>query len=52
MTRHDTGGLQEYVKKESATEIGNKSVTQKKKSSEQPKRDLEGSEAGGLQKLC
>ena len=44
MTRHDTGGLQEYMNKEQATEIGNETVTQKRKSSELPKRDLEGSE--------
>ena len=43
VTRHDTGGLQEYLNKESATG-GNQAVTQKKKSSELPKRDLEGSE--------
>ena len=35
--------LQEYVNKEKATEIGDEVVTQKK-SSELPKRDLEGSE--------
>ena len=42
-----TGGLQEYVNKKSATEIGDEAVTQKKKnkeSSEFPKQDTEGSE--------
>ena len=29
VTRHDTGGLQVYVNKEQATEIGNETVTQK-----------------------
>ena len=43
MTGHDTGGLQELVNKEKGTERGNEVVTQKK-SSELPKRDLEGSE--------
>ena len=47
MTRHDTGGLQEYGNKETATEICNEVVTQKKKSSVLPKRDLEGSEVQG-----
>ena len=46
MTWHDTGELQEYVNKEKATGIGNEVVTQKK-SSELPKRDLEGSEVQG-----
>ena len=46
MTRHDTGGLQEYGNKEQATEIGNEVVTQRK-SSELPKRDLECSEVKG-----
>ena len=46
VTRHDTGGLQEYVNKEKATEIGYDVVTQEK-SSELPTRDLEGSEVQG-----
>ena len=46
MTRHGTGGLQEYGNKEQATEIGNEVVTQRK-SSELPRRDLEGSEVQG-----
>ena len=44
MTKHVTGGLQAYGNKETATVIGNEAVTQKKKKSELPKRDLEGSE--------
>ena len=39
-----TGGLQGYEKKKTATEIGDEGVTQKKKSSELPKQDIEGSE--------
>ena len=41
--RHWKGTLdwQEYVNKESATEMGNEAVTHKKKSSELPKQDLE-----------
>ena len=46
VTRHDTGGLQEYVNKEQATAVGNEVVTQRK-SSDLPKRDLEGSEVQG-----
>ena len=46
MTRHDTGGLQEYVNKEQTTIIGDEVVTQRK-TSELPKRDLEGSEVQG-----
>ena len=47
--RHDAGrvhcgGLQEYVDKKSAMEIGDRAVIQKKKSSELPRRDMEGSE--------
>ena len=40
-----TGGLQEYVNKKSATGVGDEAVTQKrKKSSEHPKQDMDGSE--------
>ena len=44
MTRHDIGGLHKHANKKSATEIGDEAVTQKKKSSELVKRNIEGSE--------
>ena len=47
MTRHDTGGVQEYGNKKQATEIGNE-VTQKRKWSELPKQALEGREVQEL----
>ena len=39
-----TGGLQEYVTKKSATGIGDEVTQKRKKSSELPKQDMEGSE--------
>ena len=45
------GGLQEYVNKKPATEIGDEAVMQKKmKSSELPKQDMEGSEVQKIER--
>ena len=49
--RHDTGVLQEYRNEEQPTEIGSEVVTQKKKSPERRKRDLEGSEVQEIGRL-